>query len=137
MIMFNTIDEMLAVLTSYRTKYNRYNELNAKLDGVKSPRLTDEAISTVPTSQEHRYNQNIEERDELTNEMRQIEDVIISIKSVDYLSFVILWDKFIEFETLEEISFSVHYSFQHIRQTLYPRAKRILFEHHTQTYKDE
>ena len=104
--MFNTIDEMLAVLTSYRTKYNRYNELSAKLDGVKSPRLTDEAISTVPTSQEHRYNQNIEERDELTKEMRQIEDVIISIKSVDYLSFVILWDKFIEFETLEEISFS-------------------------------
>ena len=129
MIKFETMYEMLAYLVKYKDMKNRYYDLCSRIDGVKSPRLTDEPISTVPMSKEHLYNHNIAERDELMKDMIEIEELITSIKDIDYLSYFILWDKYIEGMKLEVISYSIHYSYDHIKHRLYPKAKDILFNY--------
>lgn len=135
---FETMGDMLKELSQYRVYKNRYEALEHDMKGVKSPRLSDEPTGSL-VSKETRYNENIEEREELEQRMKNIEDLIASLKDVpgEYLSYIILKDKFIECKTLEEICPRVNYSLDHMKHYLYRHAKDVLFKHHTQSHFGE
>lgn len=133
---FETMGDMLKELSQYRVYKNRYEALEHDMKGVKSPRLSDEPTGS-PVSKETRYNENIEEREDLAQRMADIKDLLASIKDIDYLSYIILYDKFVLFLTLEQICPRIGYSLDHMKHYLYPHAKDVLFENHTQSHLDE
>lgn len=131
-MVFQSMDEMLRELSQYRVYYYQYEQLLSDMDGLRSPVISDEPHSTVNVPKEVQYNTNITEREFLVERMQEIEDCIKTIREVDYLSYVILYDKFILLHTLEDISDMIHYSFPHTRNVLYPKAKDLLFKHNAQ-----
>jgi hypothetical protein len=122
---FDTIDDMLAYLSLYRTYYYVWIALDADV-ALHSPNL--ESIPGAShTEVSTRWNKRIQKKDEYERVMRTIREDIERLKDVSFLSYNIIEEKFIYFRTLEEISLMLHYSLDHMKHSLYPKAKQDLF----------
>lgn len=124
---FDTRDAMLNWLASYRTMYYRYITLDARLTGIRSPSFEESPSGHDGRPLEARILDMIQEKQDLEEAMAEIRETIKLVKDVRYLSYSILWEKFVMFKTLEEIALMHHYSVDHVKHELYPRAKLDLF----------
>ena len=132
MMRFKTKQEMLDTLSEYKRYINEYDYISSQLDVHSVPTDRDNS-STGHGDKVHAYNDIIARRDEIDAKLRDIELMVSSLKSVDDMSYRIIWYKFIDGMTLEDISVMLCYSLSHIQHNLYPKAKRQLFE----LYKDD
>lgn len=123
---FATVADLLSYLSDYKTYYYRWIALDALLTTTKSPTFSDEPHgSSQPL--ESRILQQIEDKEELEKAMSEIKSDIIRLKDVSYKSYTIMIEKFVYFKTLEEISLMMHYSLDHMKHDLYPKAQLDLF----------
>lgn len=123
---FNTKEEMMYALSDYKRYLNEYEHLTSKLS-IHSP-----SFGGIPSQnhadKSHVYNDTIARRDEVDAKLKEIESMVLSLKAIDDMSYRIIWYKFIEGMTLEDISDMLCYSLSHIQHVLYPKAKSLLFE---------
>lgn len=124
---FETIEDMLKYLSAYRTCYYMWIALDAEATEVQSPKL-DNIPGASHTELSKRWNSRIQKKLDYEALMESIRNDIDKLYAFDITSFSILNEKFIRFKTLEEISLMLHYSLSHMKNELYPRAKRQLFE---------
>lgn len=124
---FNTLDAMLNWLAQYRPMYYHYIALDARLTGIRSPSFEESPSGHDGRPLDARILDMIQEKQDLEEAMTEIRETIKSVKDVRYLSYSILWEKFVMFKTLEEIALMHHYSVDHVKHELYPRAKLDLF----------
>ena len=124
---FNTINDMLGYLSEYRHYYYRWIALDALLTTVRSPSL-EENGGASPTPTDSRILQQLEDKAELEQMMETIKNEITLLKDVSYQSYTIMMEKFVYFKTLEEIALMTHYSIDHMKHELYPKAKADMFK---------
>ncbi len=125
---FNTIEDMLKYLSQYRHAYYMEIALEAQLTAIHSP-----SFDCVPSDNHsetaERWNEKIRRKDEYNQLMESIrEDIKLLYDPFDSISYTIMWYKFVDFKTLEEIALMTHYSLSHIKNKLYPKAKLDLFK---------
>lgn len=128
---FGSIKDMTSYLSQYRAYYYKWLALKEITD-IRSPSISGEPAGSFSPSREYQMLKRISDRDDIELRMKSIADLIDQIHDLDYLSWTILTEKFIYFRTLEEIADMLHYSHDHMRHCLYPKAKQALFEHHTE-----
>jgi len=124
---FNTVEDMLKYLSQYRHAYYMEIALEAQLTAIHSPNF-DGLPSDNHTETTERWNEKIQRKDEYNQLMESIrEDIKLLYDPFDSISYTIMWYKFVDFKTLEEIALMTHYSLSHIKNKLYPKAKLDLF----------
>ena len=123
---FNTVEDMLKYLSQYRLAYYMDIALEAQLTTIHSPSF-DSIPSDNHTETASRWNRKIQQKDEYNQLMKAIRADIELLHGYDKVSYAIMWNKFVELKTLEEIALMTHYSLSHIKGKLYPRAKLDLF----------
>ncbi len=124
---FDTLDAMLNWLAQYRPMYYHYIALDARLTGIRSPSFEESPSGHDGRPLDARIIDMIQDKEELEDKMEEIRLTIAMVKDIRYLSYSILWEKFVMFKTLEEIALMHHYSVDHVKHELYPRAKLDLF----------
>ena len=125
--MFKTMGEMLKYLSEYREMYYMWIAIDAELTGVKSPSL-DAMPGSSHTEADAKILQHMQDKEYYERQMRKIREDIAKLKDVSNMSYRIMLEKFIYFKTLEEIALILHYSLDHVKHNLYPKAKEDLFE---------
>ena len=137
---FATVADLLSYLSDYKTYYYRWIALDAQFTSIRSPKL-DDMPSSGFVEADAKMNQIIQDKADLEESMKSVREDIIRLKDVSYKSYTIMIEKFVYFKTLEEISLMMHYSLDHMKHELYPKAKldlfRILNEDHTQSHPDK
>lgn len=124
---FNTEEDMLKYLSQYRHAYYMEIALEAQLTTIHSPSFGG-LPSDNHTETAERWNEKIQRKDEYNQLMESIrEDIKLLYDPFDSISYTIMWHKFVDFKTLEEIALMTHYSLSHIKNKLYPKAKLDLF----------
>lgn len=124
---FNTVEDMLKYLSQYRHAYYMEIALEAQLTTIHSPSF-DGLPADNHTETAERWNEKIQRKDEYNQLMESIrEDIKLLYDPFDSISYTIMWHKFVDFKTLEEIALMTHYSLSHIKNKLYPKAKLDLF----------
>ena len=126
------IDDMVSFLSNYRTAYYRWIALDAQV-GLHSPVISDEAKGTNRRDVGERWALILHDLDVCERRMQEVKAFIEPLDEIDPQAYLIIVEKFIYFKTLEEIALMTHYSIDHMKHDLYPRAKRKLYAMHYHT----